>query len=137
MSLANRISRKSNRMRSKVGGDVILRWRARTGEGTFDPILDGSNPDFAWAERNETLKAMIHYVDIHTTGYTRFSEVKTGDVILEFDAGVDIDSKEGLEFDIGGVLYVQKNAGKELAKSWDVRISGVPINRTVLVTLKS
>jgi len=140
MSLGNRIARKANRIRQKGGlnsGDVILRWRTRSGVGDFDPVLDATNPAFAWQDQSETRKAFIHYVDIHTTGYTRNSEVKTGDVILDFPADVEIDGKESLEFEISGVLYVQKNGGKELAKSWDVRCGDVLINRTVLVTLKS
>ena len=137
MSLANRINRKTARIRAKVGEQIILRWRVRTGSGNYDPILDGSNPAFTWTDHSEEKRAFVHYVDIHTTGYTRHSEVKTGDIILDFPAEVQIDDKESLEFEIGGVLYVQKNGGKELAKSWDVRCGGVAINRTVLVTLKS
>ncbi len=137
MSLANRINRKFNRLRSKVGENVILRWRVRSGSGNYDPVLDGSNPAFTWADHSEEKKAFVHYVGIHTTGYTRNSEIKLGDVILDFISDVEIDDKQSLEFQIGGELYVQKNGGKDLAKSWDVRCGGVPINRTVLVTLKS
>ena len=140
MSLGNRIARKTDRLRQKGGlnsGPVILRWRTRAGGEDFDPVLDATNPAFTWQDQSETKKAFIHYVDIHTTGYTRNSEVKIGDVILDFSADVEIDGKESLEFEISGVLYVQKNGGEELARSWDVRCGDVLVNRTVLVTLKS
>jgi hypothetical protein len=141
MSLARRIQRKTQRLLKKGAlnsGPVILRWRERSGSApTFDPQLQVSKAGSTYTEKTETLKAFIHYVNIHTTGYTRHAEIKIGDVILDFLGDANLDGREGLEFEIGGNLYVQKNGGKDLAESWDVRCNGIAITRTVLVTLKS
>lgn len=141
MNAARRLARKMSRMLAKGdmnSGDVILRWRGVVDQPAgYDALLKVSKVGTLHPEMTDTKKAFIHYVNIHTTGYTRFTEIKTGDVILDFMGDVEIDGLEGLQFEIGGKTYVQKNGGKDLAESWDVRCNGVPITRTVLVTLKS
>jgi hypothetical protein len=146
-NIGRRIQRTMARMqknRVANSGPVVLHWRTRSGSSAnFDPHLQASKVGTTYAEASETKVAFIHYVSIHTTGYTRFTQIQTGDVILDFIGDVDIDGKEGLQFEIGrvgntpGKLYVQKNAGDELAQSWDVHANNQAITRTVLVTLKS
>lgn len=136
-----RLALKMSRMLAKGdmnSGEVILRWRGVTGQPAgYDPLLKVSKVGVGNPEMSTTMRAFIHYVNIHTTGYTRFTEIQTGDVILDFMGDVEIDGLEGLQFEIGPKTYVQKNGGKDLAESWDVRCNGVPVTRTVLVTLKS
>lgn len=146
-NIGRRITRVMKRMHKNGianSGPVVLRWRTRTGSsGSYDPHLQVSKAGTAYAEASETKIAFIHTVNIHTTGYTRFSQIQTGDIILDFIGDVTIDGREGLEFEIGrvgntpGRLYVQKNAGDELAQSWDVHAGNQAVTRTVLVTLKS
>lgn len=146
-NIGRRITRTMARMlknRVANSGPVVLRWRTRTGSSVhYDPNLQASKAGTAYAEASETKIAFIHTVSIHTTGYTRFTEIKTGDIILDFIGDVQIDGREGLEFEIGrvgntpGKLYVQKNGGKDLAESWDVHANNQAVTRTVLVTLKS
>ncbi len=126
--------------------DVILRWRDRPA-GDYDPILDAGNPAFAPTARNQTLKAFVHYATVGSTAFQRFSQIQTGDVILDFpgdprvgnedDGFRSIDSLTNLEFEVNGVIYVQKTTGEDLAKTWDVRVAGVSICRSLLVTPKA
>jgi len=143
MSLPRNIGRKVDRLVRRTiaagalnTGDITLRWRQRTVlPADFDRHLETSAAGSEVEERTEVVKGFIHYVNIHTTGYTRHAEVRTGDVILDFPGDVEIDGREGLRFEIGGKTYVQKNGGAALAESWDVRCNNLPVTRTVLATL--
>ncbi|RYD50148.1 MAG: hypothetical protein EOP85_00160 [Verrucomicrobiaceae bacterium] len=140
-NIGRRFARKFNRL--LMGGglnscEILLRWRVMTGLPVdHDPHLAVSVEGAVHEDKSEIARCFVHYVNIHTTGYTRHTEIQSGDVILDFPGDVSIDGREGLEFVIGGKIYVQKNGGKELAESWDVRCNGVPVTRTVLATLKT
>ena len=149
MRIPRNIGRKIHRLHQKIhragalnSEKVLLRWTQLTIPTGHNPHIETS-PQPTAAEQKQEVFCFVHYVNIHTTGYTRFTEIKTGDVILDFIGDVAIDGKEGLEFEIGrvgntpGKLYVQKNGGKELAESWDVHANNQAVTRTVLVTLKS
>jgi hypothetical protein len=56
-------------------------------------------------------------------------------VILDFLGSVDLDSKPDCRYVISGKTYVAKVTNPSLSSAWDVRCNGVPITRTVLVTL--
>lgn len=124
-------------------GEVVLRWRGvEDAPVGADPHLQVSKVGTVYPEQTISKKAFIHYVNIHTTGYTKNTEVKTGDVILDFLGDVVIDGLANLQFELldesgAKSIYVQKNGGDELAQSWDVRCNGLAITRTVLVTLKA
>jgi hypothetical protein len=115
-------------------GNVTIRWREQTG-APGDPELESSQGGEVWAERSEVRKAFIHYVSPGGTGYQRHSEVQTGDVILDFPGAVDLGDIKDATFtvDDSGTVYVRKDAGRELAASWDVRCGGVAICMTLLL----
>lgn len=116
---------------------VTLRWTDTTRPPGYLPDLESTHAGSVVAERSEEVSAFVHYVNIHHTGYSHFAQVKLGDVILDFPGDVALDGRASLRFEIGGKIYVQKDGGDELAASWDVRCGGVPVTRTVLVTLLS
>ncbi len=145
-NLGNRLRRKITRLIARDqlnAGDVVMRWRGVVAAPqNMNPNLQVSKTGTTYPELTETKKAFIHYVNIHTTGYTKNTEIKTGDVILDFPGDVVIDGRANLQFEIEAEdgsksIYVQKNGGDELAKSWDVRCGGIAVTRTVLLTLKS
>lgn len=137
-NIGRRIARDMKRLAAAKGlnfGPVVLRWREQTDPAAgYDPHLQGSGGAQVTSEQTATLNALIHTVNIHTTGYTKFAEVKSGDLILDFIGDAEIDGKSNLRFEVAGISYVQKNAGGELAESWDVRCHGLPVTRSVLVT---
>lgn len=145
MGIERRIGRVMQRELKRLAGQkglnfgpVELHWREPVAAPSagFDPNLQGSGGPPAYLDKvsNPHPNALIHTVNIHTTGFVKHAEVKAGDLILDFVGDVAIDGKSHLRFVIGGISYVQKGAGGELAESWDVRCGGIPITRTVLVT---
>lgn len=118
-------------------GPVILHWTTAVRPPGYIADIETTHGPSVVTNHTLEAQALIHYVNIHTTGYTRYAQIKQGDVILDFLGDAPIDDKPGLRFEIGGKIYIQKEGGDELAESWDVRCNGVAVTRTVLVTLLS
>lgn len=117
--------------------NVVLRWRETVLPDGYVADLESTHAGAVVSEKSETVPAFVHYVNIQTTGFVKHAEVGMGDVILDFLGAVDLDGKPGLRYEVGGKLYVAKVASSSLQSSWDVRINGTPITKTVLVTLIS
>jgi len=116
---------------------VTLRWRETVLPQGYVADLETTHAGVTVTERSLAVTAFVHYVNIQTTGIVKHAEVGLGDVILDFPGSVDLDNKPELRFEIGGRIYVHKVASTSLQGSWDVRINGVPITKTVLITLLS
>lgn len=116
---------------------VTLRWRETTLPAGYVADLEATHAGGTAAERSESVLAFVHYVNIQTSGFVKHAEVGMGDVILDFPGSVTLEGKPCLRYEIGGKIYVPKVASTALQSSWDVRINGVPITKTVLVTLLS
>jgi hypothetical protein len=110
-------------------GTVTLRWRVPAAAGTDLQI----ERDGAVTESSAAIRAFIHYVTPGATGFQRFQEVATGDVILDLPPEVDLSGKEDLRFEIAELSYVQKEIGRELAAAWDTRLGDQKVLRTVLL----
>jgi len=143
MHLPRNIGRKVHRITRKIHSQgllnsepVTLRWSELVIPQGYNPHVETS-PQPVATEQTLALTCFVHYVNIHTTGYTQYTQIRMGDVILDFLGDVQLDNKPHLQFEIGGKIYIQKAGGDELAASWDVRCNGIPVTRTVLVTLKS
>lgn len=133
-----RLHRQIHRSGALNSGPVTLQWRTTAAVPVgYLPDIETSAAGSTFTDHAEVTTALIHYVNIHTTGYSRFAQVESGDVILDFLGDVEIDGKDALRFLIGGKVYVQKDGGDELASSWDVRCNGQAVTRTVLVSLLS
>jgi hypothetical protein len=133
-----RLHQKIQRSGALNSEPVILRWRVTTAVPVgYLPDVEATGTGATFADQELAVSALIHYVNIHTTGFSRFAQIESGDVILDFLGDVAIDGKDSLRFIIGGKVYVQKDGGDELASSWDVRCNGHAVTRTVLVTLLS
>lgn len=131
-----RVQKALHRAGAVNSGEVTLHWTETTVPDGYLPDVETTGDGSVSTERSlEGLRAFIHYVNIHTTGYVRHARVEHGDVILDFMDDAPIDGKQSLRFLIDSKIYVQKDGGAELATSWDVRCNGVPVTRTVLVTL--
>lgn len=132
--IANKIRRVQDAIHRAGGLNselVEMRWTVEVAPDGYDPNIETSAAPVV-SEQVAEARAFVHYVNIQTSGYVKFAEVRNGDVILDFTGDVDIDGKKDLRFIIGGQVFVQKMAGKDLANSWDVRCNGVAVTRTVL-----
>jgi hypothetical protein len=130
----HRITRKLHSQGALNSDPVTLRWTELVIPPGHNPHIETS-PQPTATEHTAQVTAFVHYVNIHTTGYSKFTQIRQGDVILDFPGDVELDNKPQLRFEIGGKIYIQKDGGDELAASWDVRCNGQPVTRTVLVTL--
>lgn len=64
-------------------------------------------------------RALFHRVDMRLSSFQRFQEVRTGDAILDYVADLDLAGKDDCRIEVGGRIYVQKNAGAALLEAWD------------------
>jgi hypothetical protein len=136
---ARKLQRAARRELSRRGTTVTLHWRTLTDKPDgYNPKLKpvagaGTIVEDGGEAGATTIRAFVHYVTPASTGFQRFQEVEKGDVILDIDAAVDLSGKHDLRFEIDGLHYVQKEHGRELSRSWDARIDGVAVLRTLLL----
>lgn len=132
--------RKLLRLKQLNAGDVTIHWRELDADSPpddpelasilGDTALDTTTPGVT---KTRQIRALIHYVTPATVANQRNTEVAVGDVILDIDASEDLSIMRDPRFTIGNVTYVQKDAGGDLASSWDVRVGGDAIVRTLLL----
>lgn len=140
----NRIGRKFEKkalrmLRSHQGnaGPVIIHWQEiSNADPEYDPELEGSIGAGSVTDHSDTIDAFIHYVSLNTTGFQRFQEVESGDVILDVHHSTDFTGKKDLRFEIDGTFYTQKAVSKSLARSWDASFGGSKILRSILLGIQ-
>ena len=138
-NLANKIGRVASRLiASGLNTEqVTLHWRVTTYPTGYISDLETTHAGLTVVEKSEVQPAFVHFVNIPTNGFIRHAEISIGDAILDFLGNVDLSSKPHLRYEFNGKMYVAKSSGTSLESSWDVRINGVPITKTVLVALVS
>jgi len=101
------------------------------GSDPVDPALESTTP--ATTTVTAEHPALVHFVEPVKTGYRQFTEIETGDVIIDFLDDVTL-PRTGAKFIIDGETYVQKEVGNQLAQYWDVIVQGRRHFRTVVAT---
>jgi hypothetical protein len=112
------------------GTDIVLSWREFTGATTTD--INGSTLGTS-VQKTETVKGFVHFPQIATSQVRQFNEVESGDCIVDFAGDVELDGRVGLQFVIAGEMWVLKQVGDKLARSWDAVANGRKLIRTVLL----
>lgn len=115
--------------------EVIIRWTETVNPVDYDP-LDEDTHTGTTTEHEETVRALVHAVQIESSAYQRFTEIHSGDVIIDFPYDTDLSGRDNITFIIAGNPYTQKNVGKELAEAWDVQAGGLATTKTILATKK-
>jgi hypothetical protein len=111
---------------------VTVSWqRALAETPSHDPALESTAP--ATETVTAQHKALVHFVEPVKSLVRQFTQIETGDVIIDFLGDVQL-PRDGVHFVINGVRYVQKDAGKELTEFWDLMIEGHRHMRTVVAT---
>lgn len=127
---------------SKDGTDVVLYWVEIVG-GALDPtgaIVSGTE-----TLMSGTMKGFVHAEPAKSV-VRQFAEIEAGDLIVDLGPSPDVTllsgtgkvsldsiSSKGPRFQVGGELYVQKEIGDKLGKSWDVILRGQKLSRTLLL----
>lgn len=99
------------------------------GSEPVDPALEATTP--ATTTVTSEHQALVHFVEPVKSGYRQFTEIETGDVIIDFLDDVVL-PRTGTKFVIDCETYVQKEVGNQLTKYWDVIVQGQRHFRTVV-----
>ncbi len=129
-NIARIIARRGTNLAGR-GTPVLVRWRQKT--GPVDPITGAAEID---PEQTLLVQAFFHTVAPGAHSVRLFTEIETGDVILDISPEVDL-SHPGLVFEVGGKAYVQKPLGDKLAAAMDTRVRGMDTFQTVLLRLQT
>lgn len=113
---------------------AILHWREVTRPENFDPNDESSAAGTVTVDKTLPFRAFFHTVDHRLSGFQRFMEVQTGDVILDYMDDLNLASKPDCRIEIGPHFYVQKTASTGLLEAWDVRIGNNGTLRTLLLS---
>lgn len=104
---------------SDMALDAKLHWRTVTRPVGWDNNDETSQQGGSVSASSMTFRALFHVVDSRLSGFQRFLEVQTGDVILDYAADLGLAGKDDCRIEIGGRFYVQKNASAALLEAWD------------------
>jgi hypothetical protein len=137
---------------NRVGGETAGSWTCERVEGEWQVtqianVGDAVPPAFPFGFEffdalpiplpTTTVKrkhpAFVHFVEPVKSGYRSFTEIETGDVILDFLDDVNL-PRTGAKFIVDGETYVQKEVGNQLSLYWDLIIEGQRHFRTVVGT---
>jgi len=124
------------------GSPIVLQWNAVAAGATPDPV-DGTVPANALTPQTATHHAFVHQIAMAGRSQVKqFNEIEEGDLILDFAPDVAIDAPSGgalrdLVFVVNGKPYVAKEISEKLAQSWDVKVQGRQLMRSVLVRVKT
>lgn len=111
-------------------GPIVMKYVTRTLPVNYDANDESTYP--VETPHADTLGGFIHIVSARTT-QRQFTEIKTGDAIVTFEATVDFSGKEQITFEFNGDTWVQQAAGKEVSQYWDLVLGGNLISQTLLL----
>ena len=116
------------------GTAAVLHWREVTRAVGYNPNDETSAAGGAVVDQSLAFRCLFYQVDARLSGYQRFAEIQTGDVMLDYLADLALAGKEDLRVEIGGRFYVQKTASKELLEFWDTQSSAGGVGRVLLLS---
>jgi len=113
---------------------AVLHWREITRPPGYDPNDESSAAETVVADLTLEFRALFHQVDHRLSGYQRYLEIQTGDVMLDYLDDLSLADKADHRVVVNGRHYVQKSASKELLETWDVQMGSGGLLRTLLLT---
>lgn len=112
-----------------------LHWRTVNHPPGYDPNDETTLGTGTVATPHELeFRTFFHQVDHSLSGFQRFMEIQTGDVILDYLADLQLEGKADTRIEVNDVYYVQKSIGRELKEAWDVQLGLGGTLRTMLLT---
>jgi hypothetical protein len=111
-----------------------LHWREVLKPTLFDLNDESSMREAVYERKMMEFRALKHQVDHRLSGFQRFMEVQTGDVILDYTADLDLAGKDDVRIEVGGLVYTQKNASAALLEAWDVETGNGGTMKSILLT---
>lgn len=117
-----------------TGCAAMLHWRESTRPVDYDPNDESSAMGSVVESKTHPFRCLFHQVDHRMSGFQKFLEVETGDVIIDYLEDLALDGKQDLRIEVGGKFYVQKIASKGLLESWDAQSDSGGGMRVLLLT---
>ena len=113
---------------------ATLLWRTVTRPLGYDRNDEDSAVGSVVAHGSLPFRAFFHQVEARLSGFQRFLEVETGDVILDYMEELALPGKENVRVLVNGYLYAQKTASTKLLEAWDVTMGNGGLLKSVLLT---
>ncbi len=117
-----------------LGVDAVLHWRVVTRPEGYNPNDETSAEGGTVEAFTQEFRCLFYQIDARLSGYQRFAEIQTGDVMLDYLADLELPGKDDPRVEIGGKFYVQKTASKELLEFWDLQSSAGGVGRVLLLS---
>lgn len=113
-----------------------LHWRIVTTPPDYDPDDESSTAGVTTTNHELTFRALVHQVDHRLSGFQRFMEIDTGDLIVEYlaDLGLGDTAKKDHRIEVNGSYYIQKSIGTALQEAWDIHSGTGGYFKTLLLT---
>ena len=111
-------------------------WRTVTKPPGYDPDDESSTATVSTADHELAFRALAHQVDHRLSGFQRFMEIQTGDLIVDYLADLDLENpaREDHRIEINGRYFIQKSAGTPLKEAWDIHSGTGGYFKTLLLT---
>lgn len=114
--------------------EITVSWQKPVdGSQPRDPALEATAPTTETITLDPKPKAFVHFVEPSKSLSRQFTQIETGDVILDFLDDVVL-PRDGAVFIVNGDRYIQKDVGKQLTEFWDLMIEGQRHMRTVVAS---
>lgn len=106
---------------SEAAVAAVLHWRQVTYPPGYDEEDESSQEGATQQAMSLEFRCLFHQVDHRLSGFQRFMEVETGDVIIDYaaDLGLGAEGREDERIEVDGRFYVQKTASRGLKEAWD------------------
>ena len=116
------------------GVSATLLWRTVVRPPDYDKNDEDSAAGAVVTKHKMTFNVFFHQVEHRLSGFQRFIEVETGDVIIDYLAELSLEGKEDVRVLVNGQLYAQKTASSKLLETWDTVMANGGMMRSVLLT---
>jgi hypothetical protein len=118
------------------GTPIVLHWWAPATGVSVDPTT-GAYEGSGVSRVDLDTRALCFYEVTETeTRFRQYEEVSAGCGVLDLPASLDLSGKLGLEFEINGERWIQKEVGEALRESWQL-MEGEKMVRTYLLKRKT
>ena len=114
-----------------AGTDVLVTWNEYPAGTTIDPTSGTVQGTPTVCQ--ETIKAFVHFVGPASSMVRQFTEIETGDCILEYDPGVCLEGRRDARFVINGQTWSVKPISDRLKETWDATFAGRQLFKTLLL----
>ena len=98
-----------------------MRFTPRTLPGAADPVMGA---DGTPTPHREVIKAFLHFIRPASSVIRQFTEIETGDCVIEYSPEIRLEGRQELRFIIEGIEWSAKPMSEDLREVWDSVFAG-------------